>query len=477
MLLERYYDDTLAQASYLVACEQTGDAIIVDPNRDIETYIQAAASHRFRIRYVAETHIHADFLSGSRELARSSGATVVLSEHGGEDWGYRYANDSGAMLVRDGATLAVGNVQLRVLHTPGHTPEHISFLVADTALGDRPMGMLSGDFLFVGDVGRPDLLEKTANVAGSMEKAARQLFASLQRLSTLPDYLQIWPGHGAGSACGKALGSVPQSTLGYERLYNPALQQSSEDAFAEWVLTDQPEPPRYFAEMKRLNRDGPPPRRKTEPIPQLDATAIQNELAQRHWVVDVRSSADFGRAHIPGTINIPASKSVATYAGTVLSYDRPIVILARAFDQATRVARQLALIGLDQVVGWSSADSVKDMRSQGGQLAAVSHTDPRALAERLDRDGGGPRVIDVRGRSEWNHGHLPKAHHIFLGNLMDRAQQMGQDEEIVVHCESGTRASIAASLLMSRGFTDVSTLAGGFGAWRKAGLPIISDNP
>ena len=475
MLLERYYDDTLAQASYLIACERTGDAIVVDPNRDIETYVKSAAAHRFRIRYVAETHIHADFLSGARELARAVKATLILSDHGGDNWAYRYANKESAMLVRDGTPLAVGSVQLRVVHTPGHTPEHISFLVVDSAIADRPMGMLSGDFLFVGDVGRPDLLEKAANVANSMERAARQLFASLQRLDEFPDYLQIWPGHGAGSACGKALGSVPQSTLGYERLFNPALRLASEAAFTEWVLADQPEPPRYFAEMKRLNRDGPPPRPQPEAIPQLDSAAIHAAARQGHWVVDVRGSANFARAHIAGTINIPASPSLATYAGTVLSYDRPIVILARTSEQAMKVARQLSLIGLDEIVGWAPTEVVKAEQDTGGGVTSIAQMDPRALAARLEGDE--PKVIDVRGRSEWNHGHLPKASHIFLGNLMERSDTLGDCDDIVVHCESGTRSSIAASLLMSRGFRNVSNLAGGFDAWRKAGLPIIHEDP
>src|SRR5258705_341213 len=314
MLLERYYDDSLAQASYLIACDHTGDAIIIDPNRNIEYYLRAAAEQRVRIQYVTETHIHADFLSGSRELARAARATLLLSGHGGSEWSYTYAKADGATLLRDGATIHVGKVRLKVLHTPGHTPEHISFLVTETAVGDRPMGLVSGDFLFVGDVGRPDLLEKTGNMIGgnNMVRAARQLFGSLRRLSDLPDFVQIWPGHGAGSACGRSLGSVPQSTLGYERLYNPALQFKSEDPFVEWILEDQPEPPRYFAVMKQLNRDGPPARPPLATLPQLDAKAIVNSIGRQYWVIDVRGSTEFARAHIPGTINIPASKSLPT---------------------------------------------------------------------------------------------------------------------------------------------------------------------
>jgi hydroxyacylglutathione hydrolase len=473
MLLERYYDDTLAQASYLIACERTGDAVVIDPNRDVQSYARAAAAHRVRIRYVTETHIHADFLSGSRELARVTDAKLVLSDHGGPDWEYKFAAEDGATLVRDGETISLGKVQLTVLHTPGHTPEHICFLVTDTAVGDRPMGLVSGDFLFVGDVGRPDLLEKAAKVAGSMDRASRQLYASIQRLGSLPDYLQIWPGHGAGSACGKALGAVPQTTLGYERLYNPALRHRSEQAFVDWVLEDQPEPPRYFAEMKRQNRDGPKLRDPYADLGRLDAAAVREAIASGAWVIDVRGSADFARAHVPGTINIPASKSLATYAGTVLDYEKPIVVIARTQEQALHVIGQLAMIGLDMTAGFATLDVLQQMKSEGRPLAGVQLIDPRTLADKTA--GNGVRVVDVRGRSEWNQGHLPNATHVYLGDVVEKTDTWKRGERIVLHCQSGTRSSIAASLLMARGFTDVTNLSGGFDAWRKAGLPVSRD--
>ena len=471
MLLERYYDDGLAQASYLIGCERRGEAIVVDPGRDIDRYVRAAAARKMKIAYVTETHIHADYLSGSRELAAAAKATLLLSAHGGESWSYGFAGEAGAQLVRAGDSISIGNVRIDVRHTPGHTPEHIVFVVTDLATGDRPIGMLSGDFLFVGDVGRPDLLERAAKVAGTMEGAARHLFASLQRLNDLPDYLQIWPGHGAGSACGKSLGAVPQTTLGYERLYNPALQHKTEAEFVRWVLADQPEPPPYFAMMKRLNRDGPPSRPTAEP-PQLDARGVETALDRQHWVVDVRSSAEFARQHIPGAINIPgAAKAFATYAGTVLTYDRPIVIVAKSQEHARNAIRQLALIGLDDVAGWAVLDVMQQILSAGRRLATVSLIEPTALAERLERNG--PRVIDVRGTSEWKEGHLPKATHIYLGELATRTSDSRRDEPLVVLCESGTRSSIAASLLMARGFSDVANLAGGYVAWERAGLPTV----
>lgn len=471
MLLERYYDDSLAQASYLIGCERTREAIIVDPNRDVARYLKAAAARGMKIAYVTETHIHADFVSGSRALATVTRATLMLSDHGGKDWSYGFAAGEGARLIRHGEVITLGRIRIEVRHTPGHTPEHISFLVTDTAVGERPIGMLTGDFVFVGDVGRPDLLERAAKVAGSMEEAATQLYQSLQQLRELPDHLQLWPGHGAGSACGKSLGAMPQSTLGYERLYNPALQHKTERDFVSWVLADQPEPPPYFAVMKRLNRDDQPTSTPTaDDLPQLDATAVQAAIDKDHWVVDARAAMDFAKAHIPGSINIPQAKSFPTYAGTVLSYDKPVAIVAKSRDQALAAIKQLALIGIDRIAGWATLDVLQQIQSAGGPLEHVKTIDPQALASQLERNG--PRVIDVRGRSEWDEGHLAKATHIYLGELETKMADAKRDEPIVLQCESGTRSSVGASLLMARGFSNVTNLVGGIAAWKKAGLPI-----
>ena len=257
MLLKRIYDTKLAQASYLIGCAATGEAIVVDPNRDIDQYLRAAADEGLTIAVVTETHIHADFVSGSRELVERTGAQLLLSDEGDADWKYAFASAASATLLHDGDSFMVGNLKFEVMHTPGHTPEHLTFLVTDTPATDRPMGAITGDFIFVGDVGRPDLLERAAKMQGTMEASARTLFRSLQRFKQFPDHLQIWPGHGAGSACGKALGAVPSSTLGYERFANWGLATTSEDEFVQAVLAGQPEPPKYFAEMKRINKMGP----------------------------------------------------------------------------------------------------------------------------------------------------------------------------------------------------------------------------
>jgi hydroxyacylglutathione hydrolase len=254
MILRRFFDDNLAQASYLIASTHDGVALVVDPNRDVAQYLAAAENDRVRIIAVTETHIHADFLSGSRELAEKSGATLYLSDAGDADWKYAFAESARAHLLKDGSSFDIGEIRVDVLHTPGHTPEHLSFLITDTAVADSPMGALTGDFIFVGDVGRPDLLERATGRKGTMDGTARTLFKSIQQFKALSDYLQIWPGHGAGSACGKALGAMPQSTLGYEKLFNWGLAEKNEDRFVEQVLAGQPEPPRYFATMKRVNK-------------------------------------------------------------------------------------------------------------------------------------------------------------------------------------------------------------------------------
>lgn len=287
MLLRQIYHEGLAQASYLIGCQATGEAIVIDPNRNIEQYLAAAQRAGLRITAVTETHIHADFVSGARELAARADARLYLSDMGPAEWKYAYAADAGASLLRDGDHLMVGNVRLEVRHTPGHTPEHITFLVTDTAHACLPMGLVSGDFVFVGDVGRPDLLERAVGVSGTMEAAARQLFHSLQRFRELPDYLQVWPGHGAGSACGKALGAVPQSTVGYEKAINWAFDIRTEAAFVEAVLAGQPDPPPYFAQMKRVNKAGPAPRPTDLPA-ELAFDRLVPALAGELLVVDTR---------------------------------------------------------------------------------------------------------------------------------------------------------------------------------------------
>jgi hydroxyacylglutathione hydrolase len=469
MLLTRIYEDGLAQAAYLVACDQTSLGMIVDPNRDVDRYIEAAARAHVHIAAVTETHIHADFLSGSRELARRTGAQLLLSGEGGRDWQYAFAADAGARLVRDGDRFDVGTLQIDVRHTPGHTPEHVSFVVTDTTLGAVAVGMFSGDFLFAGDVGRPDLLERAANVGGTMEPMARRLYRSVRSTDSLPAHLQVWPGHGPGSACGKALGAMPSTTLGYERLVNWAFLAENEDTFVRAVLSGQPEPPKYFARMKSLNRDGSPPMPRSDALPELHAPDIRRAL-QTSSVIDARPSAPFARAHIPGSMSIPFGDSFATWAGSLLDPERDVVLLA---DDATRLSnarRMLALVGFDRVSGWAG-QTARDEWAATGELGRVTQLEVADVAQENHRT-----VIDVRGAAEWDAGHIPDARHHFLGDLPASSDELPRDLPIVLHCQGGTRASIAASLLQAKGFTNVATLRGGMDAWEAADLPVSTSN-
>jgi hydroxyacylglutathione hydrolase len=473
MILKRFYDETLAQASWMVGCAATGEALVVDPNREVEAYLQAAAAEGLRVTHVTETHIHADFVSGARELAARSGARLHLSAEGGTEWAYRWADDSGAVLLRDGDAFRVGNVRIDVLHTPGHTPEHLSFAVTDTAAADAPMGVLTGDFVFVGDVGRPDLLERAAGYEGTMERGARELFRSLQRFKArIPEWAQIWPGHGAGSACGKALGAVPQSTLGYEMRFNWGLAATDEDAFVEAVLAGQPDPPRYFARMKRVNRDGPPLLGGFPRPPRLGVEAVATRLADGALVVDLRDAAAFAGSHLPGTLNLPANRSLVTWAGWLLPADRDLLLVVPepAGEVVDGVVRALARIGLDRVAGFLPAGALAEWRAAGRPLASIGEIAPGALASRLET--GTAAVLDVRSRAEWEAGHLPGVPNIPLGELEERLADVPAGRPLVLQCQGGARSAIAASLLQARGIPDVLNLAGGYQAWVGAGGPV-----
>lgn len=464
MFFARFYDQKLAQASYLIGCQATGDALVVDPNRNTRQYIDAAEREGLRVTHVTETHIHADFASGTRELANETGATTFLSKEGGPDWSYGFA-DANTELVGDGSSFFVGRIRVDVLHTPGHTPEHISFIITDSAATDRPMGILSGDFVFVGDVGRPDLLEKAAGVADTMEASARQLFASLQRFWDLPDYLQLWPGHGAGSACGKGLGAVPQSTVGYEKISNWALAIKDEASFVSRVLEGQPEPPKYFARMKQINRDGPALVGRMPAPERLGIGRLKSLLEEGATIVDTRSSDHFAAAHIPGTVGIPLSRTFATYAGSLLPYDRPVYFILddRRFDIVEELVHDLKMIDLVSIGGYFGTDVVEEWRDAGEDVAAVPQTH---VAELLLGDD--VTLIDVRGRSEWDAGHIDGALHLPLGEVPDRVADVPDDGRVILHCETGVRSIIAASILQAAGRTNVESLAGGYAAYVRA---------
>jgi hydroxyacylglutathione hydrolase len=473
MLIRRFYDDKLAQASYLVGCAATGEALVVDPNRDVEQFVAAAEREGLRITHITETHIHADYVSGSRELAQRTGGRLHLSAEGGEGWQYAFAEEAGAVLLKDGDSFMVGNVKIDVMHTPGHTPEHLSFVVTDTAGADRPMGVFTGDFIFVGDVGRPDLLERAAKFAGTMEDGARVLYRSLQKFrSALPDYVQLWPGHGAGSACGKALGAVPQTTLGYEKLFNWGLDDTSEDEFVKAVLAGQPEPPMYFAQMKRINRDGPRILNGFNRPQRLPESRLETLMDEDALVVDTRHAADYAQAHIPGTLNVPLGNSFTTWAGSVLPYDRPFYLIVDDVTGAAmdEVIRDLAMIGLDDVAGCFGPDVVQAWIDTDRAAQGVPEVAPEQLEELMRLDA--VELIDVRNSSEWEAGRVPGARNFPLGRLAEQLDQIPRDRPLIVHCESGGRAAVAIGMLQANGFGDVRHLTGDFSGWKRSGRRV-----
>ena len=300
MFFQHVYDKSLAQASYFIGCQKAGIAIIIDPKRDIDTYLEIAKQNNMKITHVTETHIHADFLSGARELAAVTGATMYLSDEGGEGWEYEFDHVG----LKNGSVITVGNLTLEVLHTPGHMPESISFLLTDKPASLEPVMLFTGDFVFVGDIGRPDLLEKAAGFAGTKEAGALEMYKSVQRLNALPDYLQVWPGHGAGSACGKALGAVPSSTVGYEKIRNWAFQyEDDKNGFVQYLLADQPEPPKYFAMMKHLNKVNRPLLTEVPTQKKLSGEEVKDAMAKGIKLIDTRNKVDFAAGYVPESIN------------------------------------------------------------------------------------------------------------------------------------------------------------------------------
>jgi hydroxyacylglutathione hydrolase len=471
MILKRFFDEPLAQASFLLGDTATHEAIVIDPNRDVAAYLQAAAAESLRIVAVTETHIHADYCSGTRELAQRAGARAYLSDEGDADWKYAWASEPNVTLVREGSTIRAGGVRLDVLATPGHTPEHVSFRLTDEAASAEPLGVFTGDFVFVGDVGRPDLLERAANMAGTMEKGARALHASLASFQQRhADHLMLWPGHGAGSACGKNLGGLPVTTLAYEKLTNWGVRCASESEFVREVLAGQPEPPAYFKHMKRLNKDGPPILGDLREPPELTAEDIVAAVERGEPIVDVRATRDALAGAIPGTLNIPVGGSFTTWAGWLLPYDRPVTLLAADRARVLAAVRQLAMIGLDRVTGWFGNAAFDAWVRAKGPLAVTPAIEAAQAYTRAQR--GELALLDVRGSAEYASGHVPGALHVPLGYLAERARELPRDRPLAVYCGGGTRSRIGVSVLRRAGLMELLDQGGGFAAHVAAGLPV-----
>ena len=458
MLVRQIFDKSLAQYAYLVGCPTTGAAIVIDPERDVDRYFAVAAQHKLTIIAAADTHLHADYLTGLREMAER-GITVYASKEGGPDWQYEWLTGSSYphVLVGDGDTFKVGNIEFRTRHTPGHTPEHVMYLVRDGGSGaSDAIAVATGDFVFVGDVGRPDLLESAAGMQGQMEPSARTLYASINgAFKPLPEFVQVWPGHGAGSACGKTLGDIPMSTVGYELRTNPSIQAASDETgFVRFILSGQPEPPPYFARMKRDNRSGPAVLGSL-PAPRALTAAEAGSLAgdAQTAILDTRGRDAYLAGHLPGAIHAELDWQLPTVAGAYVPPEQTLYLVVdeARLDEAVRC---LVRVGLDRIDGYLTPGTLAAIEAAGEPIArstAIDMQDLETARQRAD-----VLVLDVRSATEYRLRHVPGALNIPHTRLAVSLDRVPTDRTVYVHCQSGARATAAASLLESRGYRVVT---------------------
>ncbi len=458
LVFEPFYTDGLAQISYLVGDSKAAVAAVIDPRRDIDIYLQMAKARGLRIAYAIETHIHADFVSGAQALAKRTGAQII----GGRADNYEFE----LRQVSGGETIELGQATLQVMHTPGHTPEHISLQLFDAQQGDQPIALFTGDTLFNLDVGRPDLLGE-----GSERKLAGALYHTLfDHYLPLGDRIEIYPCHGAGSACGKSIGDRRHSTLGSERLFNPALrEQRSEDEFIDWLLADMPEPPRHYARLKQLNVRSAVQMEGASLPPPLAPSEFETLAARGMQVVDVRSILAFGGGHVPGAINIALRNEFVNWAGWMLDDARPILLVGESADDVHQAVTQLYRIGLDDIRGYLR-NGMTDWQNAALPLNRLQEWTVHELNAR--REAPDVQVLDVRSPQEVAAGRVPGARHIFVAHLADRLNELDPDKTTATYCGSGYRASIAASILKKAGFCDVANVPGSWMAWKAANLPV-----
>lgn len=466
MLLERIYDEDLAQASYFIGCQENGEAVVIDARRDIDVYLDLAAKNGMTITAVTETHIHADFLSGTRELAARTGAPIFISDEGGPDWIYGSEFDTGpagdAVRMKHGHRITLGNITIEAVHTPGHTPEHLSFLVTDGAQASEPGFMLTGDFVFVGDLGRPDLLDEAAAGVDTRFEGAKGLFSSLRdHFLTLPDYVQVLPGHGAGSACGKALGAIPASTVGYERNFSwwgKHLKNDDEQGFIDELLSGQPDAHAYFGRMKVQNKTGPALLGEFSHLVEYQAAELMAALSTDSVVfVDTRHHSDVHSGTVERSLNVPGIAKAASYGAWVVNPDiehRPLVLLAASREEAEALRDHLVRVGIDNVRGFITSlhglELVQPKLIQPEELDSFEH----AL------------LLDVRNKTEHADGHLPGADQLSGGRVLWFQEQLPAKGSgtIVTYCQSGVRNSVTASALRREGY-DITELDGSYLAW------------
>lgn len=461
MVFERVQTPGIAQLSYLIGDDSSGTAAVIDPRPGAEVYLDLARQHSVSITHVFETHIHADFMSGARELIdRLENAELCASGEGEAEYGFELKR------LRDGDTFPFGSVLLTARHTPGHTPEHLSYEIAEPDRREDPWGVFTGDSLFVGSAGRPDLLG-----GDQTEKLTRQLFHTLRDYYlSLDGGVIIYPCHGAGSACGADIGERPMSTIGYERKTNEFLQYEDFAEFQKFVEEGAPPEPHHYRHLKQVNAEGPP----TFGLPVVPALppdefqqAVNSGDAQ---LVDTRQMLGFGGGHIPGAISIGSRPEISVWAGQMLDHDRPLLLVLEDEAELESLVWQLVYTGFTRFAGYL-VGGMKSWENAGYALQSLPQVSVHELQDQLDD----VYLLDVRAPDEWEQGHIPGARHLYLADMRDGLNGLSDQREgspVVTYCDSGYRASIAASLLQQRGFTNVRNVPGSWQAWSKSGYPV-----
>ena len=458
MYLQQFFVEGLGHASYLVGSDSTREAAVVDPNRNVGVYLEAAHRAGLRIRYVLETHVHNDFLSGAKGIADRLGAEHVASAEAGLQFPHHG--------VREGDELRLGELLIRVLFTPGHTPEHVSYVVVDTSRAEVPVMAFTGGDLLVGSVGRPDLLGRELGAI-----LAPQLYDSLfGKLLELEDYVEVLPTHGAGSLCGKAISSKRTTTIGYERRFNPALQHTDKQDFVAFVLDGNPNVPAYYARMRPGNQRGPDGFVASEPRP-LPVAEVRHALGHGAAVLDARAPALFGAGHLPGAYNVGLGPMLATWVGTLVPDDVPLVLVLEREGDWSEVVTALGRIGYDRVAGYLLG-GVAAWQEAGLPLTRVEQIDIAEL-DRRRRERDALQIVDVRMDDEWQAGHIAGARHAPLHELPRRLGELERDRLTAVVCGTGYRSSIATAILQQHGIVDVANVVGGMAAWDAAGYATV----
>lgn len=462
---ERIVTKGIAQISYLIGDDDTGTAAVIDPRPDVDIYLELAREHSLAITHIFETHVHADFMSGARELAdRVRWADIYLSKEGGASYGFNHKE------IKDGDTLECGSVILTAHHTPGHTPEHISYMIAEKRNADSPWGIFTGDSLFVGSAGRPDLLGEEMR-----EDLVEQLFGTLRDFYLkLDDHVIIYPCHGAGSACGASIGDRPSSTIGYERRFNPFLQYDNFEEFKEFVISGAPPEPAHYSRLKKINANGPEILRGLPTVPELQPKKFREAIDNNESILlDTRQMLAFGGGHIKGAINIGDRPELSVWAGSMLDSARPLLLVLEGEANREKVLRLLLHTGFTTFTGYL-VGGMKEWDNAGFPIEKIPQMSVHELKEKLRNN---IQILDVRSPGEWERGHIPGAIHKYVADMRIEIDCcLDKDKPIAVYCDSGYRASIAASLLKSRGIKDVYNVPGSWQAWTNMGYPIERSN-